>query len=135
MENRLIEKMIEIQAPLSEVWRVFTDPRVSKQMGGYYETDWKVGSPFGWKGQNGQLYTRGRILEFKPERLFKHNLFDLNDSSLLSVITYEFQENAGTTIISAQEEIRQEMTDDQFKEANEGWDLALQSVKKVAEKI
>lgn len=135
MENKIIEATIEINAPMDKVWSVFTIPEITKQMGGYYETDWRVGSPFGWKGQDGKLYTKGTVLEVNPKRLLKHNLFDLNDNRLLSVITYEFTENAGITIISAKEEIKYEMTNEQFQEANEGWDFALQSVKETAEKI
>src|SRR5688572_13701194 len=90
MENRIIEKTIEINAAPAKVWRVFTDPAVTKQMGGEYVTDWKAGSTFGWKGRDGKMHTSGIILDLEPEKLLKHNLSDMNDpGTLLSTITYE----------------------------------------------
>ncbi|HTE24027.1 SRPBCC family protein [Flavitalea sp.] len=134
MDNQIIEKTIEIKAPLNKVWRVFTDPELTKQMGGYYETDWKTGSAIGWKGLDGKLYTNGIILEFEPKKSIKHSLFDMKDSRLLSVITYEFQEKVAVTTIFAKEEIMYKLTEVKFIEVNEGWEIALQAVKNVAEK-
>lgn len=105
-------------------------------MGGEYVSDWKVGSSFGWKGKNSSAYTNGKIIELEPGKLLKHSLLDLKDKDrLLSVITYEFIKNGDSTILSATEEINYEITDYLFKEANEGWDAALQLVKYVAEKL
>jgi uncharacterized protein YndB with AHSA1/START domain len=36
MGDMIIHKVIEINAPLENVWRVFADPAVSRQMGGEY---------------------------------------------------------------------------------------------------
>jgi len=47
MSKFFIEDSIEISAPVSKVRRVFTDPVLTRQMGGEYVSDWKVGSPFG----------------------------------------------------------------------------------------
>lgn len=136
MDNPVIKKTIDINASTKKVWRVFTDPEITRQMGGEYVSEWKVGSSFGWKGQNSPIYTNGTILELEPEKLLKHNLFDLKDNNnVLSVITYEFVKNGAGTILSAREEINYEMSDYLFKEANEGWDAALQLVKHVAEKL
>ena len=136
MNKPVITKTIEINASPKKVWRVFTDPKVTRQMGGEYVSEWKAGSSFGWKGKDSSLYTNGVILELEPEKLLKHNLFDLKDKSrLLSVITYEFTKNEDGTILSAREEINYEITDCLLKEANEGWDAALQLVKYVAEKL
>jgi uncharacterized protein YndB with AHSA1/START domain len=136
MDNPVIKKTIAINASTKKVWSVFTDPKVTRQMGGEYVSEWKVGSSFGWKGKDSHLYTYGKIIELEPEKLLKHSLFDLKDrSKLLSVITYEFTKNGEGTIVSAIEEINYEMTEYQFKDANEGWDAALQLVKYVAEKL
>jgi uncharacterized protein YndB with AHSA1/START domain len=136
MNNPIIEKTISINASTKKVWSVFTDPNVTRKMGGEYVSEWKVGSSLGWKGKNSSLYTNGIILELEPEKLLKHNLLDLNDKNrMLSVITYELVKNGAGTIVSAREEINYEMTDHQFKDANEGWDAALQLVKYVAEQL
>ena len=57
MPNNLIEKSVEINAPVSKVWRVFTDPVLTRQMGGEYVSEWEVGSSFSWKSLDGQILT------------------------------------------------------------------------------
>ena len=137
MPNHFVEKSIEINAPVSKVWRVFTDPALTRQMGGEYVTEWKVGSSFSWKGLDGQILTNGSILKIEPEKLLQHNLFDsgaASKESILSVITYEFNEQNGRTLLLAREEFSQPKNDEEYIDANEGWDVALQSVKAIAEK-
>ena len=136
MNTPVVRKTIEINASTKKVWSVFTNPDLTRKMGGEYVSEWKVGSSFGWKGKNSSLYTNGIILELEPGKLLKHSLLDLKDkNTLLSVITYEFVKNGAGTILSATEEINYKMTDHQFQEASEGWDAALQLVKYVAEQI
>jgi uncharacterized protein YndB with AHSA1/START domain len=135
MNKKIIQKKIEINAPVDKVWRVFTNPAVTRQMGGEYVTDWKVGSSFGWKGKDGKMYTHGTILQLEKGRTIKHNLFDSPEKNkILSVITYKFEEKARHTTLHAEEELNYEITDQQYQAASEGWDGALASVKKTAEK-
>jgi len=49
MSTKIIEKTIAINASPAKVWSVFRDPKVTKEMGGHYVSDWKVGSTFSWK--------------------------------------------------------------------------------------
>ncbi|MBO9151545.1 SRPBCC domain-containing protein [Chitinophaga sp. GCM10012297] len=128
----VIEKTIEIHAPPSKVWRVFTDPALSRQMGGEYVSDWRPGSAFGWKGPDGKMLTSGTILEIMPEKLLKHDLSDKNN--LLSVITYELIPHQEATLVAAREELQYELTEEQLQEAEEGWEIALRAVKDLAEK-
>ena len=85
----------------------------------------------------GYVYTRGTILALEPGKLLKHNLVDLNSENIIiSVITYEFEKNGNATTLFAKEAIMMyEMDDNQLIEVNEGWDVALLSVKQVAEKL
>ena len=76
MTKKTIEKTITINATAANVWRVFTDPVVTKQMGGRYKTDWKVGSAFGWEGNDGELYSHGKILQIQKNKLLQHNISD-----------------------------------------------------------
>jgi uncharacterized protein YndB with AHSA1/START domain len=135
MKNKVIKKRIAVNASPNQVWRVFTDPAITRQMGGEYVSDWKTGSSFGWKGKDGKMFTKGTILQIEADRLLKHNLVDLQTGDLLSVITYELKGEANNTVIIASEELHYEMTDDQCKAASEGWDLALKAVKEIAEKL
>lgn len=137
MPNNFIEKSIEINAPISKVWRVFIDPVLTRQMGGEYVSEWKVGSSFSWKGLDGQILTNGLILKIEPERILQHKLLSSDASlpeSIISVITYEFHEQNGLTTIRAREDFSRPVNDEEYAAAMEGWDAALHSVKEIAEK-
>jgi uncharacterized protein YndB with AHSA1/START domain len=137
MPDNFVEKSSEIDAPVSKVWRVFTDPVLTRQMGGEYLTDWKVGSSFRWKSLDGQILTNGSILKIEPEKILQHNLFSTDAAptgSLLSVITYEFHEQDGLTALLAREDFVRPITEEEYDSAIEGWDAALQSVKEIAER-
>jgi uncharacterized protein YndB with AHSA1/START domain len=135
--NDFIEKSIEINAPVSKVWSVFTDPVLTRQMGGEYVSEWKVGSHFSWKSLDGQILTNGSILKIHPEKILQHNLFSSDAPSkeiIVSVITYEFHEQNGLTTILAREEFSHPLNDEGLAAATEGWDDALQAVRAIAEK-
>ena len=136
MDKSFVEKIIEINTTPKNLWRVFTDPLITRQMGGEYVTDWKVGSSFSWKATDGNIYTNGTILQLEPEKVLQHNLFNLDDKTkILSVITYKFKDNNGSTTLYAREDLTFEMTDIEYKEASEGWDFALNIVKEKAENL
>lgn len=104
MTKSTIEKSITINAPVETVWRVFTDPVITAQMGGKYVTDWKIGSDFGWMGNDGVVYTRGALLDLKEHELIEHDLFDAEDTGeVTSVITYRFTKQGDKTILSGTE--------------------------------
>jgi uncharacterized protein YndB with AHSA1/START domain len=133
MSKLFLEKSIEISAPVSKVWRVFTDPTLTRQMGGEYVSNWKVGSAFGWKGLDGKMVTNGTIIKIEPEKLLQHNLFS-SVGSINSVITYEFDEKNRVTTVHAREDFTKPLTDEEYVDAAEGWDAALLAVKETAEK-
>jgi uncharacterized protein YndB with AHSA1/START domain len=133
MPDQFVESSVEIHAPVSNVWRVFTDPILTREMGGEYASDWKVGSSFGWMTPEGQMITNGSILKLEPEKLLQHNLFD-EDGSVAAVITYEFHEAVGVTTIHAREDFSAAMDDDALLDARAGWEAALHAVKEIAER-
>ena len=123
-----------INASPHTVWRVFTDPAITKKLGGHYVSNWKVGESLAWKAEDGKMYTYGIILSLEPQSVLKHNLYDLKTKSkVTSIITYRFEAKENTTILHAEEELAYEMREDQFEEALEGWDMALDSIKILAE--
>jgi uncharacterized protein YndB with AHSA1/START domain len=133
MENISIETIIEIKAPLNKVWSIFTNPDVTKQMGGYYDTDWKIGSSFGFKNADGKRLTNGVLLEFQHERLIKHNLHKPDSKTVMAILIYEFQEKDGYTLLKGKEELVQPLDKIAFDDASEGWKSALNLVKHLAE--
>lgn len=126
----ILEKSILINATPAKVWRVFTDPAITRKMGGEYITDWKAGSSFGWKGTDGKMYTQGLILQIIPYQLLQHRLFKPDGHSVLSTITYELQDQQGATLLLAKED-----PVESYEDASAGWDGALQAVKDLAESL
>ncbi len=136
MSTAVIQKRIEINAKPDKVWRVFTDPTISRQIGGEYVTDWAIGSSFGWKDLNGTMYTDGAIIQIEPEKLLQHQLLDLNNSGrLLAIITYQMESHGDNTVLYATEELQSAMTEKELEDASENWNIALHAVKETAEKI
>jgi uncharacterized protein YndB with AHSA1/START domain len=133
MPNFSIEKSIEISAPVSRVWRVFNDPTLTRQMGGEYVSEWKVGSSFCWKGLDGNMVTNGKIMKIEPEKLLQHILLNTVGTTN-SVITYEFDQKDGVTLLHAREEFTNPIADKEYADAEKGWDAALQAVKETAER-
>jgi uncharacterized protein YndB with AHSA1/START domain len=133
MSESFIEKTIEISAPVSKVWTVFTDPVLTRRMGGEYVSDWNVGSSFQWKGPDGTIMTNGSIVDVVPERRLKHTLLN-SVGSINSVITYEFEEENDITMLRAREDFTQAISENDYADAAEGWDAALLAVKETAEK-
>ena len=135
LPNTLIVKSITISTSAHEVWRVFTEPKVTMLMGGHYVSSWKKGESLQWKGDDGKLYSYGIILELEPDQLLKHSLYDMKTKErITSTITYRFEDMGKYTILHAEEELAFDMRDNQFEEALEGWDMALDTVKEIAER-
>jgi uncharacterized protein YndB with AHSA1/START domain len=128
-----IEKSIEIHAPVSRVWRVFTDPALTRQMGGEYVSDWEVGSSFRWKGMDVTVLTQGKIMKIEAEKLLQHTLLN-SVGATNSVITYELEEQDGVTTLRAHEDFTNPINEDEHRDASEGWDAALLALRDVAER-
>ena len=133
MSKRSVQRSIEINSAASKVWQVFTNPVITRQMGGEYVSDWKVGSTFGWKASDGTMLTNGTILQIEPEKLLKHNLLNPDDT-VISVITYDLREQNGRTILHASENFTNPINDKEYADAVDGWDAALIALKELAEK-
>jgi len=135
MQRQSVETTVKINAPASQVWRMFTDPNFTKQMGGEYVSDWKVGSFLSWKGMGGNIMTKGKILKIEPEKLLEHNLFMSPDSDeVIAVLTYELHENNDNTTVQIKEVFSKPINEQEYSDSIEGWTVALQSAKELAEK-
>jgi uncharacterized protein YndB with AHSA1/START domain len=136
MKKDLIEKSITINAPVETVWRVFTDPVLTSKMGGKYVTDWKVGSDFGWMGNDGVMYTRGALIDLKKNELIQHDLFDAEDTGeVTSVITYKFTAQGKKTLLTGTEGPTDDLDEEEYADALADWDEALKAVKEIAEGV
>ena len=139
MPTLFVERSVEIDAPASTVWRVFTDPVLTREIGGEYVSAWNIGGSFGWKSLDGKMLTSGTILRIESQKLLQHNLFAPTTTGgerplVVSVITYELRGHAGRTTLVGREEFNAPLSVEQHRDATEGWDAALLAVKEVAEK-
>ena len=136
MSQKTITKSITINAPVETVWHVFTDPTLTSKMGGKYVTDWKVGSDFGWMGNDGVMYTRGALLDIKKHELIEHDLFDAEDTGeVTSVVTYKFASQGNNTILTGTEGQTEDLDEEEYADAVADWDEALKAVKEIAEGV
>jgi uncharacterized protein YndB with AHSA1/START domain len=76
--DKTINKTIEINAPVSNVWDALTNPGLMQLWlweGVNIISDWKVGSLITFKGTyNGYNYEdKGTILKFEKEKVFQYN--------------------------------------------------------------
>jgi uncharacterized protein YndB with AHSA1/START domain len=132
----LIEKSIQINSTPEKVWKVFTDPAVSINMGGIYNTNWKPGSFFGWQSQTGLQITYGKLLEYNPGEYLKHELFNGKDENeLSSVISYTTIFKNDHTILFATEELTKSLSRTELDDVTTGWESALSMVKALAESL
>lgn len=136
MEKSFIEKVVNIKAPVENVWRVFTEPAITRKTGGEYITDWQKGSTLNWKGVDGNIHTHGVILQIEPRKLLRHNLLSSDKQRrIMSVITYRFHQVNQLTTVYAREEFNSPLQDSEYTEAVQGWDKALKAVKETAESL
>jgi hypothetical protein len=115
MPHPSVERSIEIDAPASAVWSVFTDPRLTRQLGGEYVTNWTIGGSFGWKGSG-----LGPSAGSAP--------------ATMSVITYRLRGDADRTILTGREDFTAPLDDSEHADATDGWEAALLAVKALAER-
>lgn len=135
MNQQSIQKTIEINATLEKVWSVFTDAEITKQMGGFYNTDWGVGNSFGFSRPDGTPVTHGILLAFQPLQTIKHNLFDEGNDTVISEVTYMFHEEGGLTVLTGREDLVNVLDPGEYEDAVSGWEEALNEVKLIAESL
>ena len=74
---RTIEQSVDIDAPISKVWKILTTPRLIRRWASAFlpgicaESDWKAGGELLWRKQDGTLAQRGVIVAIEPACLLK----------------------------------------------------------------
>jgi uncharacterized protein YndB with AHSA1/START domain len=131
--KKTLETSIIINAPVSKVWGVFTDPTLTRQMGGEYVTDWKLGSSFSFRKTSGEEVTAGTLLKLEPEKLLQHTVLN-SIKSIDATLTYKFSEQDSVTKLSGREEFAEPISDEEYTDSLEGWNAAFQAVKEIAER-
>ena len=133
---RQIRQLIHIDAPVADVWTIFVNPVITRQLGGEYISDWNEGSMIQWKDQSGVLQTKGTIIRIVPQKLLIIRLEDMHlAGEILSTITYEFEDHDSFTKLAVEETIHYQINNEEYHDACQGWKEALFQIAEVAEKI
>ena len=148
MEKLFVEKSIKINAPASRVWDALTRPEFTDQWalefsGGaefHIESDWKLGSPVLWKGQDGSMIVQGNVTALEPNKFLRFTVFDVRGEKPPVTeedgITYELTEQNGKTMLRLSQGDFSAMAEgEKYRDLSaEIWDRVLPKVKELAEK-
>jgi uncharacterized protein YndB with AHSA1/START domain len=148
MEKLFVNKTIEINAPASKVWdalirRENTDqwaPEFTGRAEFHIESDWKLGSPVLWTGQDGSVIVQGNVTAIEPEKFLRFTVFDVRGEKPPVTdedgITYELTEQNGKTLLRISQGDFSAMAEgEKYRDLSaEIWDRVLPKVKELAEK-
>ncbi len=148
MEKLFVNKTIEIDAPDSKVWnaltrREYTDQWALEFTGGaefHIESDWNLGSPVLWTGQDGSVIVQGNVTALEPQKFLRFTVFDVRGEKPPVTdedgITYELTEQDGKTLLRISQGDFSTMADgEKYRNLSaEIWDRVLLKVKDLAEK-
>jgi uncharacterized protein YndB with AHSA1/START domain len=141
---KTIEKSIDINAPVEEVWHVLLDDESTRSWlsefseGSHVETDWKVGSRVVYSDNSGKGIA-GTVVINKPnevlsieydEYISNEKEHDSDEEDVKGFHeTYTLTDNNGVTLL----EIESEMADKYIDQMSKLWENALRNIKSLAE--
>ena len=141
MTNITGKVTVEINAPVSNVWKALIDPEQIKKylFGTNAISDWKVGSEIRFAGVwEGKPYEdKGTILDTEPGKLFRYTYWSsmgkLEDKpENYATVTYELVPAGDETILNVAQD---NIPDQERKEhAEQNWNYVLGELKKFVEK-
>lgn len=111
MAPLFVDQEISIHAPAEKVWEVLTRRKYTDfwahefSSGGpqfHLESDWNLGDPVFWKGEDGTIFVKGNVTALTPFKLLRFTVFDVRGSDQPQVtekdgITYQLHEEDGNT--------------------------------------
>lgn len=130
---------VEINAPISKVWKALVEPEQIKKylFGTDTKSDWKVGSPITFSGVwEGKAYEdKGTILAIEPEKLLKYNYWSSwqGEDSLekRQIISYKLKAENGKTVFTL---IQENCATEEAKDHSaSNWNSVLNSMKGMLE--
>lgn len=147
MDQLIVKDVIEIAAPAKNVWRMLTDPELTKKymFGCVAVTDWKVGSALEWAATvEGKevVYVKGTVLAIEPEQLLSYTTIgvgpeyeDRPDNYL--TVTCRLTPAGGKTRLEITQGDYARVTDGKkrYDDTVSGWGAVLQQMKAVAESL
>ena len=67
--------------------------------------------------------------------LIRHSLFEADHQTIMSIVSYTFQEQDGITTLIGTEKLTQTVDTASYEEYTAGWIAALNAVKQIAEML
>ena len=133
-DQAAIEQNIVINAPAAQVWGIFNDPILTRQMGGEYISNWKEDSSFAWKAINGQLLEDGKILEIKKNAFLMHSYSHPGHDEIIAINTYILREHNRQTTLSIRQDFTSSITSKERADEEHRWAIFLTKAKELLEK-
>jgi uncharacterized protein YndB with AHSA1/START domain len=149
MQELFVKNQIVINAPISKVWDILTNPQQTKKYMFGCETvsDWKPGSPLLWKGiweEKEMVFVKGNIKKIENEKHLSYTTFDPNNPKMedkpenYTTVTYDLSESDGKTILKVTQGdfAKVDEGEKRYLEVfnnGEGWNPTLVEIKKLAE--
>lgn len=138
-KDKTIEKERIIEAEITRVWDVLTNPiHIEQWLGTKTESEWKKDSPiaftFSWNGKD--FRDKGKIIAFEENRRFSYtywsSLSGLPDTEEnYSQITFDLQSNGGTTKLTLTH--TNLATETMYEHSDKNWEESLDTIKQIAE--
>ncbi|WP_338786494.1 SRPBCC domain-containing protein [Metabacillus sp. FJAT-53654] len=151
MEKLFVDESIVINATSAKVWealtnRIYSDKWATEFSSGgpqfSIESDWNLGSPVLWKGQDGTVIVEGNVTALKPHKILRFTVFDVRSSERPAVteedgITFKLSEQDGKTTLHILQGDFSVMNDgEKYRDlSTEIWEKVLPKVKSMAEQI
>jgi uncharacterized protein YndB with AHSA1/START domain len=149
MEKLFVDRSIKIDAPAQKVWSVLTKDAHTDEWASLFshgtpqfriESDWKIGSPVFWKGQDGSIIIEGNVTALEPNKLLRFTVFDVRmekpSFAEQDGITYELTEHDGTTTLRVLQGDFSGMEEGEkyCRLSGDIWDRVLPKIKEMAER-
>lgn len=150
MTRLVVTNQVIINASLSQVWDMLTNPQKTKlyMFGCETVTDWTPGSELLWRAvYEGKeiVFVKGQVLEIIPEKLLKYTVIDPNapyphtPENHLNV-TYELTEENGQVMLTVSQDGFETAAEglkryEEVSNKGEGWNPILLEIKKFAETV
>ena len=149
MPRLFVEKSIEINASASRVWDALTKLENTDEWafefssGGpkfHIESNWELGSPVLWKGQDSKVCVEGNVTALEPNKLLRFTVFDARDEKKHLTeedgMTFKLTEQNGKTILQISQGDYSIMAEGEKYQriTAETWDRVLPKIKMLAEK-
>lgn len=150
MAKLVVTNQVNINASLSQVWDMLTNPQKTKlyMFGCETVTDWKPGSELLWRGvyEGKEMdFVKGYVLDIVPLKRLKYSVIDPNATYPHTPenhlhVTYELNEENGQVLLIVSQDGFETAAEglkryEEVFNKGEGWNPILLEIKKYAETV